>query len=548
MKTKVPAFRLCVCICACAFAFVCLAMASIATAQQKSEPAFRESVEVRVMDLDVIVLDGKGHPARDLKKEDFRVRIDGKDMPIDYFTRVEEGTIHAPDMATASPDRVLAEYQKGGEAYVPRHFLIYVDTGHISPGARNRAVEALRDFVTRLGVSDSARVVVFDRNPKVVTEWTTSKEQLLEGLSSLEKKVGMSRLLNEVQTLREIDSSSRRSTRNSFARSYTYQERLEVQELLKDLDNQVSTLVPLSGKKKILFVSGGFDFQPGYAMTAYALGSSGFGISDTRNMGPELETVTRRANALDVTIDSIDVRGLQGEGMSASNDDPLANRPGSSFIARQDSQTGLVNLARETGGVALLNGNDLQKGLNRVYEESSTYYSVGVNLSRMGTAGYRQVRVDVARPGYEVRTRRGYAILPADELARAGARATVLTNIAYSSLPVQLQVSPPRKGKKLFEVPVRVVVPASALTFLPEGDKMKASVEFYVGAIDDKNNTSDIGRDVASFTLPKDAPGSTPLTHDLTLTTRKGSYRFVVNVRDVATGKIGTAKAAVRVD
>ena len=522
--------------------------ASLLLAQQKAEPTFRESVEVRVMDLDVVVTDSKGQPVRDLKKEDFRVRIDGKDMPIDYFTRVEAGTIHAPDLAAASPDRVLQEYQKGGEAYVPRHFLIYVDSGHLSPGLRNRAVESLKDFVTRLGPSDSARIVVFDRSSKSVTEWTTSKEQLLDGLSRLDKSLGMSRLMTELQTMRDIDSTPRRM-RASFARSYTDQERRAVTELLKDLDTQVSTLVPLSGKKSILFVSGGFDFQPGYAMTSYALGASaGLASIDTRNMGAEVDAVTRRANALDVTINALDARGLAPEGVSAANDDPLASRGGFSFFARQDSQTGLVTLARETGGLALLNSNDLQKGLSRVYEESSTYYSLGVNLSKLGAAGYRKVQVDVGKPGLEVRARRGYAVLPAEDLARAGARATILTNVSYSSLPVELKIAPAHKGKKLYEMPVLVTIPSSGLTFLPEGETTRASAEIYVGAIDDSGNTSDIGREVAVFTLPKGAPGSTPLTHQLTLATKKGNYRIVVNVRDAATGKIGTAKADIRVD
>ena len=336
--------------------------------QQKDAPTFRESVEVRVMDLDVVVTDGKGQPARDLNREDFRVLVDGKPMSVDYFTRVEAGTIHAPDLADASPDRVLAEYQKGSDAYVPRHFLIYVDTGHLSPALRNRALESLRDFVTRLGPSDSARIVVWDRSAKVVAEWTTSKETLLDGLSGLEKKVGMSRLITEMQTLRDIDSSARPNSRGSIARNYTEQERMEVDRLLKDLDGQVTTLLPLVGKKTILFVSGGFEFQPGYAMTTYALGSRSFGAIDTRTMSEQLDAVTRRANSLDVTIDTLDARGLMGDGVSASNDDPLSSRSRVSFFARQDSQQGLVTMARETGGVALLNSNDLQKGLTRVYD------------------------------------------------------------------------------------------------------------------------------------------------------------------------------------
>jgi VWFA-related protein len=516
--------------------------------QQKDAPTFRESVEVRVMDLDVVVTDGKGQPARDLNREDFRVLVDGKPMSVDYFTRVEAGTIHAPDLADASPDRVLAEYQKGSDAYVPRHFLIYVDTGHLSPALRNRALESLRDFVTRLGPSDSARIVVWDRSAKVVAEWTTSKETLLDGLSGLEKKVGMSRLITEMQTLRDIDSSARPNSRGSIARNYTEQERMEVDRLLKDLDGQVTTLLPLVGKKTILFVSGGFEFQPGYAMTTYALGSRSFGAIDTRTMSEQLDAVTRRANSLDVTIDTLDARGLMGDGVSASNDDPLSSRSRVSFFARQDSQQGLVTMARETGGVALLNSNDLQKGLTRVYEESSTYYSLGVNLSNLGGVGYRKVSVEVARPGYTARSRRGYAVLPPEELAKVGTRAALLTNVAYSSVPVQLKVAPPVKGKKLYDIPLTVVVPASALTFLPEGDKSKASAEIYVGAIDDSGYTSDIGRDVTTFTMPANASPTTSLSHEMTLQTKKGNYRFVVNVRDAATGRLGTAKADVRVD
>src|SRR5262249_32935868 len=162
-------------------------------------------------------------------------------------------------------------------------------------------------------------------------------------------------------------------------------------------------------------------------------------------------------------------------------------------------------------GVALLNSNDLQKGLTRVYEESSTYYSLGVNLSNLGGVGYRKVSVEVTRPGYTARSRRGYAVLPPEELAKVGTRAALLTTAAYSSVPVQLKVAPPVKGKKLYDIPLTVLVPASALTFLPEGDKSKASAEIYVGAIDDSGYTSDIGRDVTTFTMPANASPTTPL-------------------------------------
>src|ERR1700682_1121478 len=149
------------------------ALAQAPPAPENPPATFRETVQVRVMDLDVSVTDSRGNPVSDLTQNDFRVTVDGKPVPIDYFTRVEEGTIHAPDLATASPELVLAEYRKGADAYVPRHFLIYFDLGHLSPAGRKRGVDALRDLVTRLGPGDSARVVSFDRRPRTLTEWTT---------------------------------------------------------------------------------------------------------------------------------------------------------------------------------------------------------------------------------------------------------------------------------------------------------------------------------------------------------------------------------------
>ena len=74
------------------FAPVFLLSASVALAQQPST-GFHEEVEVRVMDLDVVVTDRAGRPVTDLKREDFTVKVGGKVVPIDYFAKVEEGGI-----------------------------------------------------------------------------------------------------------------------------------------------------------------------------------------------------------------------------------------------------------------------------------------------------------------------------------------------------------------------------------------------------------------------------------------------------------------------
>src|SRR5215471_1691473 len=527
------------------------AVSAVASAQQQQDiPTFRESVEVHVMDLDVVVTDSKGRHIGDLAQSDFTVKVAGKPVPIDYFAKIEEGQIHAPDLATAPPERVLAEYRKGEDAYVPRHFLIYVDVGHLAPNDRNRALDALRDLITRFGPTDTGRVVLFDRRSKDMSPWTNSKETLLAGLSRMDSGVGMSRLMTEQQTLRDIDSTPGARSRITMARNYGEQERAEVRNMLNDMAQQVTTLTALPGKKAFIFVSGGFDMQPGYAMTMYAAGrfNASLSVFDVRNMSGEMDALVHRANASDVSFYTVDARGLQGEGTTASNDDPLSNRPGVAFIAREDSQAGMKTMAYETGGLALVNSNDFERGLSRIYQDTSTYYSIGINLSSVPGTGYRDIRVEVTRPGLVVRARRGYAPRSGDQRAKDITTAALKTNVEYRGIPVTLRLAPAQKDKKYYIQPISVTVPASSLTLLPQGDGSQARADIYVGVIDDSGNMSDVGKEQAIYNLPKGAPPDSALNYVVRLQTRKGNQRIVVNVQDAATGKMGTAKADVRIE
>jgi hypothetical protein len=284
-------------------------------------------------------------------------------------------------------------------------------------------------------------------------------------------------------------------------------------------------------------------------MVQYAVGTFTLQSIDTQSMSPFVDALAQKANATDVTFATIDARGLNSEGGLASDDEPLAMRPGVAFTAREESQTGLKNLAYMTGGSALTNTNDLRGGLERVYRESSTYYTVGVNLSTLPKpSGNHDVRVEVARPGLKVLARRGFSPRSATDRGRDVAQAALRSNVGFNAIPVELKVAASRKAKKYYELPILVTIPAGSLTFLPEGEKSRAVAEFYIGAMDGNGNTSDIGHEEAQFLLPRDAPPDTALKQSVTLQLRKGDARIVVNVRDRETGKMGTAKADVRIE
>jgi VWFA-related protein len=502
----------------------------------------------------VDVTDAKGNPVTDLKKEDFVVKIGKANAPIDYFTRVDQGTIHSPDLSTANPDQVLQAYRQGDEAFVPRNFLIYVDLGFLSPGLRNRSLEALRDLVTKLGPRDAVRVVVFDRSEKVLTDWTTSKETAMASLSSIESKgVGMSRLTAQRDAIMQIDSSRPRS-RSSFVYQYAQEVGQEIETMITGMRRELVNLTPLHGQRAFLFVSGGFEIQPGWVMAQYASGtniaSSALTFTNIRDVPQRVTDLARNANSDQVTFYTVDANGLTGEGVSAAQDDPLSNRPRVSFIARQDRQSGLQQLAYETGGLALLNTNDFRGGLGRVYQAVSTYYSLGVTLSKLELKGYESVSVEVNRPGLTVRSRKGYQARSEEQIVGSRALATLQTDLGYKAVPVSIQAAAATPGQKsLYTLPITVTVPASSLTFVPEGDQATAKADLYIGSIDDKGRMSDITHQETTFKIPADkASSNEPLAYNATLQTKKGNYRVVVNVMDPASGKMGTAKANVRVE
>jgi hypothetical protein len=329
------------------------------------------------------------------------------------------------------------------------------------------------------------------------------------------------------------------------------------------MKQEVVTLTPLSGKKAFLFVTGGFEFQPGYVMAQYATGGIGPGPISTlniRDVADDVNAVVRDANANEITFYTVDASGLQPdvEGAagaeslgqrSATSFDPFGTRPAVSFLARQDRQNGLQILARETGGLALLNTNGFDKGLERVYRAVSSYYSIGLNLTGLATGKYEDVRVEVRRPGVTIAARRGFQPRPEALVIADRARATMGTDLSYTGIPVQLQTKPPTPSKKNYLVPLTVLVPASGLTFVPDGDKATARAEYYIGSVDDKGRMSDVSRQESTFQVSKDQiqPNSL-LRFDAQLETRKGNVRVVVNVRDAASGKMGTARANLRVE
>jgi hypothetical protein len=84
------------------------------------------------------------------------------------------------------------------------------------------------------------------------------------------------------------------------------------------------------------------------------------------------------------------------------------------------SQDTLRVLAEETDGRAIVNRNSLGQGLAQIVRDSSFYYLLGYNSTLAPSDGkFHQITVRLKRRGLDVRARKGYRALTAEEIVRA---------------------------------------------------------------------------------------------------------------------------------
>jgi hypothetical protein len=191
----------------------------------------------------------------------------------------------------------------------------------------------------------------------------------------------------------------------------------------------------------------------------------------------------------------------------------------------------------------------MEGALSAVYRDASSYYSLGVSLRNVTAADVHRVEVAVTRPGLIVRARKTYTVEGDEQRLEDRVRSTLLTSASYADLAASLKTGVPARDGRFFELPVEVEVPARDLTFLPDGGRVTARPVYYFVALSDRGEETPLSRTAQSFTLSApEARSGRPLVFKIQVKLRKGSYALVANILDPETGRMGTARANVRVE
>jgi VWFA-related protein len=235
---------------------------------------------------------------------------------------------------------------------------------------------------------------------------------------------------------------------NDLERQYAYlpvetQEQIRVRVALSAIQGLIVHMGTLKeGRKSLIVVSEGFSNRLPGAVQAQnpttggggvPLGPGGNGIIDpigaaglsgaqadfaaTMDMEQLLRDVYDEANKNNVAIYTVDPRGLAVSEFDVSDGNV---DPGTDRVYLNQTMDTLRTLAVETDGRAIVNRNDLVGGMKQIVRDVSAYYLIGYSSTNAPSDGkFHDIKVKVKRPGVQVRARKGYWALTAQEVARS---------------------------------------------------------------------------------------------------------------------------------
>lgn len=392
-------------------------------AQAQRPPVFRGGVNaVRV---DVIVSDRDGTPVADLTAADFEVYEDGKLQTIDLFKLMKSDGNPAP--GADPPRQIRSEYDQEAEAARDdvRLFVIFLDDYHVRRTSALRARETLVQFVkTQLGPLDMVAVMYPLMSISQLT-FTHDTDSLVASMKAFEG--------------RKYDYHPR----NAFEEQYAQYPAQTVETIrnevtmtaLRGLSVKLGSL--REGRKAIIFVSEGFSSllppqmrdpnaqMPGIGNPVAGNPLAGESIAEDRlrfrsdaELQSDLREVFNAANRNNTAIYALDPRGL-AVGEFEINENVGARTDLDYLRSTQDT---LVVLAINTDGRAIINRNDLEKGLKQIVRDTSAYYLLGYNSTLATPDGkFHEIKIKLKRPGLQVRSRKGYWAPTAAEAAMASA-------------------------------------------------------------------------------------------------------------------------------
>jgi VWFA-related protein len=433
------------------------AQPSTSPAQQESQqkpqeqPVFRAGINfVRV---DVIVTDKKGTPVTDLTAADFDVREDGVPQTVETFKLVRVGvTEPGQSPTTPRPIRTADDEEREASREDVRLVVFFLDDYHVRRGASMVVREPLTRFIQNQLSPHDLIAIMYPLTPLSDVQFTRDHEAIIRAIHQFDG--------------RKFDYRPRNAFEDRYSNYPSH--------VVETIRNQVSLTALRSvavrlgalreGRKALILVSEGFTALLPPQMRDPVASLPGLGNPNRNNpfagegdrmeqwakFTAEIDLITDMrevwdaANRSNTAIYAVDPRGLAGfeydinEGVGLQTDK----------VGLDQTLNSLRTLASETDGRAIVNRNDLDVGMKQIIRDSSAYYLIGYNSTQAPTDGkFHKIDVRLKRKGLDVRSRKGYWALTAEDTARALSPASAGPRVAPEVTEALAALSEPKRGR-----------------------------------------------------------------------------------------------------
>ena len=504
------------------------------------------SVTSRLVVETVTVKDKSGKPIQGLSAKDFTLTEDGTPQKISF---VEHQLLpeDATPMANAKGDNVtvynrLSRTQISAESagevkYKDRRLLaLYFDMSAMPPADQLRALDAAQKFVrTQMTPSDLLAILRYSGSSvDVLQDFTADRDRLLSILQTLVVGEGQ----NDSAPNSGDDSAS--DTGAAFGQDDSEFNIFTTDRQLAALQTAADMLGHLNEKKALIYFASGLNLN---------------GLDNQAQLHATVDAAIRAG----VSFWPIDARGLVARGPlgdatqgSQGNQSMYTGAAAIAVTSRfQSSQDTLFALAGDTGGKALLDNNDLSRGIVQAQHAISDYYIVGYYTTNTELNGkFRKIKIALNdelaanldyRQGYYAGKTFGKFTTADKERQLEDA---LMLGDPITELTIALEINYFQLNRAEYFVPVMIKIPGRELALAKKRGAEQTVIDF-IGEIKDVYGSTTVTniRDHVTATLTNDTAEQLvhrPIEYSSGYTLLPGKYSIKVLARDDVTGRIGT--------
>jgi VWFA-related protein len=280
----------------------------------------------------------------------------------------------------------------------------------------------------------------------------------------------------------------------------------------------------------------------------------------------QLRATTNAAIRANVQIFPVDARGLLATAPlgNANQRSPGGTGVFTGALAQQAisrasrAQDTLYALAKDTGGEALFDYNDLSRGIRQAAEAQTSYYIIGFYSTHTANDGkFRRVQVRLANADLraELSYRQGYfadkewAKKSAADRERQIEEALMLEN-PITEITIAMELNYFQLNRAEYFVPVAVKIPGSELELAQRRGARRMTLEFLVEVKDEYGRTEQNIRDKLDIQLTNqnaERLATRPVQYETGFTLLPGTWNVKLLARDTESGRIGTYQTSLAI-